>query len=87
VLRGKANIETHGMKPYAGYLSDHEEWEQAYLDRVQRMYGRDKAHPCILIWSLGNESGYGKHHDVMFGWLERKDPTRLIMYEPGNVVR
>jgi beta-galactosidase len=72
------------MKPYAGFLADKEEWEAAFLERMKRMYGRDKNHPCIIAWSLGNESGYGAHHDVMMAWLERADPSRCVMYEPGE---
>ena len=83
-LVAEANIETHGMTPYAGYLADSAEWELAFMDRVRRMYARDKNHPSIIIWSLGNESGYGHHHDVMVAWLERADPSRFVMYEPGE---
>src|SRR3546814_20810460 len=74
------------MKPYAGFLADKEEWESAFLERVKRMYARDKNHPSIIMWSLGNEAGYGAHHDVMMAWLERTDPSRFIMYEPGKAV-
>jgi beta-galactosidase len=45
------------------------------------MYERDKNHPCVLLWSLGNESGYGPAHDAMAAWLRRRDPTRPIHYE------
>jgi beta-galactosidase len=51
------------------------------------MFERDKNHACILLWSLGNESGYGAAHDAMAAWLRRKDPTRPIHYEvwgPGG---
>lgn len=58
----ETNIETHGMKPYTGRLSDDPDWTLAYLTRLQRMVKRDKTHPCIIGWSLGNESGYGRNH-------------------------
>jgi beta-galactosidase/beta-glucuronidase len=45
------------------------------------MYDRDKNHPCVLMWSLGNEAGYGPAHDAMAAWLRRRDPTRLVHYE------
>lgn len=48
------------------------------------MYERDKNHPCIIMWSLGNESGYGEVHDRMAKWIRNKDPTRLLMYEPAS---
>jgi len=46
-----------------------------------RMVERDKNHPCVLWWSLGNESGYGTNHDAAAGWLRRYDPTRPLHYE------
>jgi beta-galactosidase/beta-glucuronidase len=48
------------------------------------MYQRDKVHPCIIGWSLGNESGYGVVHDKMAEWLRNKDRTRLLFYEPAS---
>lgn len=54
----EANIESHGM----GYkpdqcLANQPEWEKAFIDRTERMFERDKNHPCVIIWSLGNETG------------------------------
>eukprot|EP01035_Chromulina_nebulosa_P017617 gene17617-23193_t len=80
----ECNIETHGMKPYIGYLSDHKLWKHAYLSRLQRMYARDKVNTCIIGWSLGNESGYGSHHDDMADWIRSTDNTRIVMYEPAS---
>jgi beta-galactosidase len=57
------------MQPYPGFLSNHPDWASAYMQRLQRMVARDAAHPCIIAWSLGNESGYGVHHDAMAAWL------------------
>ncbi|CAM9864025.1 unnamed protein product, partial [Heterosigma akashiwo] len=79
----EANIETHGMGPY-DKLSNHTKWRQAYMDRLQRMYFRDKCHPSIIAWSLGNESGYGSHHDDMADWIREKDKSRVLMYEPAS---
>ncbi|CQR46462.1 Evolved beta-galactosidase subunit alpha [Paraliobacillus sp. PM-2] len=79
----EADLECHGFeligKP--NQLSDDPEWEEAYLDRMRRMVERDKNHPSILIWSLGNESGFGKNHIKMAEWAKQKDPTRLVHYE------
>lgn len=78
----EADLETHGMlfSDISG-LSDDPLWQDAYLDRVQRMYWRDKNHPSIIIWSLGNESGYGQNHDAMYAWLKEQDPSRPIHLE------
>jgi hypothetical protein len=65
-------------------LVDDPDWEIAYLTRLIRLYGRDKLHPSIIIWSLGNRSGYGKIHDKMADWIRATDPTRLVMYEPAS---
>ena len=53
----------------------------AFVDRVSRMVLRDKNHPSVIIWSLGNESDYGANHDAAAGWVRRHDPTRPIQYE------
>lgn len=74
----EANIETHGV---AGYLSNQSEWHMAFQDRVVRMIERDKNHPSIISWSLGNESGCGPNHAAAAGWAKDFDPTRFIHYE------
>ena len=76
----EANIETHGMDPW-NRLCDDPEWTSALMARVTRMVERDKNHPSIILWSLGNESGYGAVHDAMQGWLHHADPTRPVHYE------
>ena len=57
------------------------EWLHAFVERCVRMVERDKNHPCVIIWSLGNESGYGPNHDAMAGWVHGYDPTRPVHYE------
>jgi beta-galactosidase len=79
----EADLETHGFH-FAGnesFLSDHPDWTAAYLQRAQRMVEQDKNHPCVILWSLGNESGYGRNHDAMADWIRQADPTRPIHYE------
>ncbi|MEE1672721.1 beta-galactosidase [Agarivorans aestuarii] len=83
LLVDETNLETHGMFPMKR-LSDDPQWMHAYMQRVTRMVARDKNHPSIIIWSLGNESGYGNNHDAMYGWLKQADPSRPIQYEGGG---
>ncbi|AMO58550.1 beta-D-galactosidase [Endozoicomonas montiporae] len=79
----EANIETHGMKPM-GKLADDPRWLSAFMERTTRMVARDFNHPSIIIWSLGNESGYGAAHDAMYQWIKRTDPSRPVQYEGGG---
>ena len=79
----EANIETHGLSPM-NRLADDPEWAGAFLERVTRMVNRDFNHACIIIWSLGNESGYGRNHDAMYRWVKKTDPGRPIQYEGGG---
>lgn len=77
----EVNIETHGL---LDELSKSPEWALAYLDRCVRLVGRDKNHPCVISWSLGNESGLGANQAMMTAWIKATDPTRLVQYEPAN---
>ena len=79
-LVDEANIETHG---YGGGLSSSPEWMNAYMERATRMVLRDKNHPSVLFWSLGNESGAGVNHAAMYGWIKEYDKTRFVQYESG----
>jgi beta-galactosidase len=77
-LIDEANIESHH---YYDQLCRDPSWGKAFLDRGMRMVLRDKNHPSIIMWSLGNESGYGQNHDLMAGWMRRYDPSRPLHYE------
>ncbi|RLL43832.1 DUF4981 domain-containing protein [Oceanobacillus piezotolerans] len=79
----EADLETHGFDRVGNIsqLSEDPDWEDAYLDRMKRMVERDKNHPSIIIWSLGNESGFGKNLIKMSEWTKQRDDTRLIHYE------
>ncbi len=79
----EANIETHGMVPMSR-LADDPRWLPAMSERVTRMVQRDRNHPSIIIWSLGNESGHGANHDALYRWLKTADPTRPVQYEGGG---
>ncbi len=76
----EANIETHA---YLRSLTKDPMWTPAMLDRVTRMARRDKNHPSIIMWSLGNESGASPAHVMMASWLRAFDPTRPVHYEGG----
>ena len=66
----------------AKWTSSNPEWRDAYLDRAKQMVFRDKLHPSVIIWSLGNESFDGSNHRAMCDFIRTHDPTRLIHYEP-----
>ena len=74
----EADCETHGLR---GTLASSPDWTAAFVDRAIRMAERDKNHPSVVFWSLGNESGYGMNHAAMAGWLHTFDPTRFVHYE------
>ncbi|MDO9541386.1 MAG: glycoside hydrolase family 2 TIM barrel-domain containing protein [Kiritimatiellia bacterium] len=59
-------------------------WRAAFVDRTVRMFEWDKNHPSVIIWSLGNESGYGVNHDAMADWIRSNDPTRPVHYEGAH---
>jgi beta-galactosidase len=81
-LIDEADIESHGI----GYnkdvtLADKPEWASAHLDRMQRMVERDKNHPSIIIWSMGNEAGDGHSFLNGYRWIKGRDVTRPVQYE------
>jgi beta-galactosidase len=82
----ECDIETHGfaLNDWRGNPSDDPAWRDAYLDRAQRMVERDKNHPSVIMWSLGNEAGTGSNLAAMAGWIRDRDDTRLIHYEGDN---
>lgn len=74
----EANIESHD---FHNQLCHHPRYAGAWLDRVMRMVVRDQNHPSIILWSLGNESGYGPNHDAAAGWVRGYDASRPLHYE------
>jgi len=80
-LIDETNLETHGVWDD---LSNDPLWLHAYMERASRMVLRDKNHPSVLFWSLGNESGCGTNHAAMTAWIKAYDPTRLVHYESGR---
>ena len=77
----EANVESHGVWDR---LAKDPTWKHAFMERAMRMVERDKNHPSVIVWSLGNESGYGPNHDAMAHWIHRHDPTRLVYYNPAK---
>jgi beta-galactosidase len=84
----EANIESHGM----GYdpdrtLGNDPRFMTAHLARVEAMLERDKNHPCVIIWSMGNEAGDGVNFDTCYNWLKQRDPSRPVHYERAELGR
>lgn len=77
-LVDEANIEAHR---YYNEICRDPRWAMAFLERGMRMVQRDRNHPSVIIWSLGNETGYGPNHDAMAGWIRHSDPSRPLHYE------
>ncbi|HEX7309117.1 glycoside hydrolase family 2 TIM barrel-domain containing protein [Lentzea sp.] len=79
----ECDLETHGFEPlgWAGNPSDDPRWADAHLDRMRRMVERDKNHPSIVLWSLGNESHTGLNLAAMASWTRDRDPSRPVHYE------
>ncbi|RKS07337.1 beta-galactosidase [Nocardiopsis sp. Huas11] len=79
----ECDLETHGFEDvgWRRNPSDDPLWREAYLDRMARTVERDKNHPSIILWSLGNESGSGQNLRAMAEWTRRRDPGRPVHYE------
>ncbi len=82
-LMDEADIEEHGLR---GTLASTPDWHAAFLDRAVRMAERDKNHPSVIVWSMGNESGYGPNFAAISAWLHDFDPTRPVHYEGAQGV-
>ncbi|WP_207427958.1 glycoside hydrolase family 2 TIM barrel-domain containing protein [Pedobacter sp. SYSU D00535] len=90
-LVDEANIETHGMgaewqgnfdkSRHPAYLP---EWAAAHLDRIVRLVERDKNHPSVIMWSMGNECGNGPVFYEAYKWIKNRDNTRFIMFEQAG---
>jgi beta-galactosidase len=77
-LWDEANVEAHH---YYNDICRDPRYTAAFVERVQRVVLRDYNHPAVLVWSLGNESGYGPNHDAAAGWVRHADPRRPVHYE------
>lgn len=82
----EANVESHGM----GYdpnkaLANQPEWEKAFIDRTERMFERDKNHPSVIIWSLGNESGSGCNFAATYNWIHANDRSQRPVHSEDGI--
>ncbi|TKG94910.1 DUF4981 domain-containing protein [Puteibacter caeruleilacunae] len=80
-VTNEANIESHGMGYGEKSLAKKPLWEKAHLDRNIRMVERDKNHPSVIVWSMGNEAGDGVNFTAVYKWIKAFDPSRPIHYE------
>jgi len=85
-LVDEAFIESHGTGYDPGAtLADRPEWGAAHMDRFQRMVERDKNHPSVILWSMGNEAGDGSNFEAMYAWGKERDASRPIVYEMADL--
>ncbi|MCQ2355028.1 MAG: DUF4981 domain-containing protein [Clostridia bacterium] len=79
----ETDYECHGAQAVGSwdFFSDSPEWADSLLDRAERMFERDKNHACIIMWSLGNESGMGKNQRLMSEYIHRRMPAALVHCE------
>ena len=69
------------------WLSDNPDWKEAYVDRAQQMVCRDRNHPSVVLWSLGNEAFQGRNFQAMYDWIKSADPSRPVHYEGDSDAR
>ncbi len=79
----EADLECHGFEltGYYNTISNNKDWEKVYVDRIERLVQRDRNHPSVIMWSLGNESSFGNNFVAMYNACKQLDPTRLVHYE------
>lgn len=80
-LIDEANIESHGMGYGDKTLAKEPSFADAHMNRTVRMVERDKNHPSVIIWSLGNEAGDGPNFEATSAWIHHRDPSRPVHYE------
>ncbi len=82
----EANLETHWAgNSLENVVANDPAWTEAMVDRQRRMVERDKNHPSVVIWSLGNEAGDGPNFRACIDWIHRADPTRPVHYEGSGL--
>ena len=88
----EADLETHGVNLLYGSDADYAllagepMYKEQFVDRSRLLYSRDKNRPCVIIWSIGNESGWGPNTEAALEFLNKTDPTRLTHYESDYII-
>ncbi len=78
----EADLESHGAVIFdTKNLADDPDWHEAFLDRARRLVERDKNHPSVVMWSAGNESGFGQNLVECLRFMKTRDDTRPVHYE------
>ena len=82
----ETDLECHGMSIDGGMdtwnkLSANPDWEKVYVNRARKLFERDKNHACVVMWSLGNESGVGTNHEAMYNYIKSRDKDAVVHYE------
>lgn len=83
-LVDEANLESHGLGYGSDNVSNFPEWREAHMDRIIRLVERDKNHPSVIFWSLGNEASNGKAFHYMYDWAKARDNSRPVQYEQAG---
>ena len=80
----EADLESHGMGFGANSLSKKPDWFLQHFQRDSRAVERDKNHPSVIVWSMGNEAGMGINFEKCYEWIKHRDPSRPVEYEPAS---
>jgi beta-galactosidase len=83
-LVAEANVESHGMGYGDRTLAKNASYAKAHLERNQRNVQRSFNHPSIIIWSMGNEAGFGPNFETCYKWIKNEDPSRPVQYEQSG---
>ena len=83
-MTSETNIESHGMGYGEGTLARREDYHDAHVERQKHHLMTYKNHPAIIVWSLGNEAGYGKNFEDSYDWVKAYDPSRPCQYEQAG---
>ena len=84
MLYRKEDTDQNRFRRWNEKIADDPAWEKAIVDRVRLMVQRDKNRPCIVMWSMGNESAYGCNFEKALAWTKNFDPDRIIQYESAR---
>ena len=84
-VTAEANVESHGMGYKDKTLAKNPAYAKAHLERNQRHVQQLYNHPSIIVWSLGNEAGYGPNFEAAYDWVKAEDPSRPVQYEQASI--